>query len=147
MVSLSIFPAPEFGKFEFAGARGHLCRGRSRQPVGEFDLCLECGPGRAEFRERRAQHGGADRASRRAVQPVVIAALRLQFPFVDPPAAPLGLHPVFGGQVFGEQLMDAWNSAVEREAPLVAERDREPGVNKTFPIIDVLLVYIGFGIV
>ena len=77
MTSLSIFPAPEFGKFEFAGARGHLCRGRSRQPVREFDLRLGRGPGRAEFRKGRAQHGSADRASRRAVEPVVVAAFRL----------------------------------------------------------------------
>ena len=114
MVSLSIFPAPEFGKFDPAGMRDALLRGSAADPVGEFDPRSGGGPRRAEeFRERRAQDRSTDRAPGRAVQPVVIAPLRLQLPLVHPPAAPLGLHPVFGREMFGEKLMDAGEPAVE----------------------------------
>ena len=120
MISLSIFHLSEFGKFDPAGMRDALLRGSAADPVGKFDFRSGRGSDSAEFRERRAQHGSTDRAPGRAVQPVVVAAFRLQFPFIDPAAAPLSLHPVFGGKVFRKQLVNAGNPAVEREAPLVA---------------------------
>ena len=69
---------------------------------------------------------------------MVVGTVWLEFPFVNPAAAPLGLHPVFGGEVFGEQLVDAGNTPVERKTPLVAELNRETGVNKTLPVVGVV---------
>ena len=137
MISLSIFHLSEFGKFDPAGVGDALLRGSAADPVGKFDSCSRRGPDRAEFRERRAKHGGADRAPGRAVQPVVVRPLRLQFPFINPPAASLGLHPVFSGEVFREQLVDAGNPAVERETRFVPQRIREPGVNEALPLVRV----------
>ena len=115
MVSLSIFPAPKFGKFDPAGMRDALLRGSAADPVGKFDSRSRRGPDRAEFRERSPQHRSTDRTSGRAVEPVVVAPLRLQLPLIHPAAAPLGLHPVFGGEVFREHLVDAGDSAIERK--------------------------------
>ena len=111
----AIFSLSEFREFDPAGLRNCLLRGCPGQPVGKFDFRSGSRPCRAEFRKRCAEHGRAYRAPRRAVQPVVVAAFRLQFPFIHPPAAPLGLHPVFGGEVFREHLVDAGDSAIERK--------------------------------
>ena len=40
--------------------------------------------------------------------------------------------------MFREQLMNAGDAAVEREAPLVAERDREAGMNEALPEVGIV---------
>ena len=119
----------ELREFDFPRVRNRVLSGHI-QPVGEFDFRSGSGLRRAEFRKRRAEHRRADGASRRAVQPVVVRALRLQFPLVHPPAAPLGLHPVFGGQVFGEQLMDTGDPSVELKTVTSKRRARPSRTNR-----------------
>ena len=85
--------------------------------------------------QRRAKHGSADRTARDTVQKVVVVRLRLEFPLVDRAAAPLCFDAVFSGQMLCEELMSSGDPSVERERPLVADGNREPGVNKTLPVV------------
>src|SRR5262245_29360738 len=55
--------------------------------------------------ELHTLNAGGDGAADESVEPMIVAAFGAQLPFVHRAAPPLGLHPVFGRQMVGEQPM------------------------------------------
>lgn len=92
---------------------------------------------RSEFRERRAEHGSADRTADQTVEPVVVVPFRSQFPFIDRASAPGGLDAVFRRQMFGKKLMLERLPPEERKATFVPHWNTQPSMNETFPEVRV----------
>ena len=99
-------------------------------PFRQFDTATLLRDDRAELRKAASEHRPAHRASREAVQPVVVVVFRLQFPFIHRAATARSLHAIFRGQVLGEELVNAGNTSVEREGAMVTCRNREASVNE-----------------
>jgi hypothetical protein len=68
---------------------------------------------------------------------MVVASLGPQLPLIHGPASALGLHPVFGGQMLGEEPMLVGSISEEGRAAAIPHRHREPGVDEGLPKVGV----------
>jgi hypothetical protein len=59
----------------------------------------------SRFEQRRTLYGGGNSAAHQAVEPVVIASLWSQFPFVDSSPATFGPDSELGSEVLGQEAV------------------------------------------
>ena len=103
------------------------------RPFGQFYAAFLLHSHGSELRQAASKHRPAHGASREAVQPVVVVVFRLQLPFVHRAAATGSLDPIFGGQVFRKELMNAGDATEEREGAFITDSHREASMDEALP--------------
>lgn len=68
---------------------------------------------------------------------MVVLGLRPHAPLVDHAAAPLGPHPVLGGELLRQEPVRPGIPPEERETAPIAHRDRQPGMDEALPEVRV----------
>ena len=77
------------------------------------------------------------RTTNQTVQPVVIQLFWPRFPFIHRASTPRCLDPIFGPQMIRKQPMPCRIVTEQRQATLIANRDRQSSLHKALPEIAV----------